>query len=156
MDDHDDRETAMPRRVWQVLHVVATIAVPWAFAGYYLRSHQSSIIGAAHFVADYHVKAATAAGVLLASTALLRLFGRSVAATGPFAAMWAMAMAFAISQAREYGGEFSCRVELCMPDFGLFITAVPFAVVVSFAVIGSALINYAFRKNNRASPMTLQ
>ncbi|GAC69562.1 hypothetical protein [Gordonia soli] len=129
-----------PRRIWQATHVVATVAIPWVLAVYFLQADKRTITASAHLVADFHTKAAIAAGVLLASSVLLRCFGRSVAATIPFALMWAAALAFSISQVRAYSGRFFCESEFCIPDFGLLITAVPFAVVVSAAVIGSAAI----------------
>ncbi len=136
------------RRVWQVAHVVATVVVPWVGAVYYLRSNTQSFTDSVRFVADFHTKAAVAAGILLASTVLLRVSGRSVAATIPFALMWALTLAYSIVQIRAFSGEFTCgpEVELCIPDFGLFITAVPFAVAVSLAVLGSATINRSRRR----------
>ena len=147
MEDHDrERLGTTPSRVWQVAHVVATITVPWLLASYYLRSQPPTIAGEADLVADFHTMAATAAGVLLLSTMRLRLSGRSVAATVPFAVMWVIALAYSISQIHEYGDQFQCEAQLCMPGFGLFLTAVPFAIAVTFAVLGSAAISVATRR----------
>lgn len=145
MNDHP-RRTTTSRRLWQVAHVIATLVIPWVLAAYYMGSHTHTNPEAAHLVADFHTKAATAAAVLLVSSVLLRLSGRSVAASVPFAVMWVIALALSITQIREFGGTYYCEVELCMPDFGLFITAVPFAIVVSLAVLGSVVINGVARR----------
>lgn len=120
MDDRRKRPKATPRWAWQVVHVVATITVPWLLAAYYLGSQPPTITGEAHLVADFHTKAATAAGVLLFSTVLLRLSGRSIAATAPFAVMWVIALAYSVSQIYEYGDQFQCDAELCCPGSGFF------------------------------------
>ena len=95
--------------------------------------------------------AAMAAGVLLLSAVGLRICGRSVAATVPFAVMWVIALVFSVSQIHEYGDHFQCEADLCMPGFGLFLTAVPFAVAVTFAVLGSAVISVAIRRADDCS-----
>lgn len=135
-----------PRQVWRVVHVVATVAIPWVLAVYYFRSQTHTITAEADLVADFHTMAAIAAGVLLFSTVLLRLRGRSTAATVPFAILWVIALAYSLFQIRQYGDNFHCQTELCMPGFELFFTAVPFAVVVTFAACGSAAINIATRR----------
>lgn len=135
-----------PRRVWQVVHVVATVAIPWVLAVYYFRSQTPTITAEADLVADFHTLAAMAAGVLLFSTVLLRQRGRAIAATVPFAILWVTALAYSLFQIRQYGDNFHCQAELCMPDFELFFTAVPFAVLVTFAACGSAAINIATRR----------
>lgn len=143
---HNEHPGTTPRRVWQVAHVVATVTVPWLLAAYYWGSQPPTITGEARFVADFHTMAATAAGVLLFSTVLLRLSGRSIAATAPFAVMWVIALAYSTFQIQEYGGQFHCEAELCMPGFELFLTAVPFAIAVTLAVLGSAAISVATRR----------
>lgn len=150
MEGHDDEHPgAAPRRVWQVVHVVATITVPWLLAAYYWGSQPPSITGEAQLVAEFHTMAAIAAGVLLFSAVLLRFFfGRSTAATAPFAVMWVIALAYSTFQIQEYGDQFRCEAELCMPGFELFLTAVPFAIAVTLAVIGSAAISIATRRAN--------
>ena len=146
-DHHSEHRRKTPRRVWQVAHAVATITIPWVLAAYYYMWPQTqTITDEAQFVADFHTMAAIAAGALLLSTTGLRLSGRSVAATVPFAIMWVIALAFSITQIREYGDQFQCHAELCMPGFGLFLTAGPFAIVVSFAVLGSAAFSVATRR----------
>ena len=47
-------------------------------------------------------------------------FGRSVAATVPFAVMWVIALAYSVSQIFEYGDKFQCEAELCTPGFDFF------------------------------------
>lgn len=140
---HNEHPGTPPRRVWQVVHVVATVTVPWLLADYYWGSQPPTITGEARLVADFHTMAAIAAGVLLFSTVLLRLFGCSIAATVPFAVMWVIALAYSSFQIQEYGDQFHCEAELCMPGFELFLTAVPFAIVVTLAVLGSAAISVA-------------
>jgi hypothetical protein len=132
--------------VWQVSQVVATIMIPWVLVAYFFGSHTQTITDEARLVADFHMIAAIAAGALLLITTGLRLFGRSVAATVPFAIMWVITLAFSVSQIRECGDQFQCDAELCMPGFGLFLTAVPFAIVVTFAVLGSAALSVATRR----------
>jgi hypothetical protein len=134
-----------------VAHVVATITVPWLLVGYYFGSEPPTTTGEARLVADFHSMAAIAAGVLLLSTVGLRISGRSVAATVLFAIMWVIALVFSVSQIHEYGDHFQCEADLCMPGFGLFLTAVPFAVAVTFAVIGSAVISVAIRRADDCS-----
>ena len=95
--------------------------------------------------------AAIAASALLLSMTGLRLSGRSVAAPVPVAIMWAITLAFSVTQIREYGDQFQCDAELCMPGFGLFLTAVPFAIVVTFAVFGSAAFGVATRRADEQS-----
>jgi len=149
MKDHrSEHPGATLLRVWQVAHVVATITIPWLLAAYYLGSRPRTVTGEADLVADFHTMAAIAAGVLLLSTVRLRLSGRSVAATVPFAVMWVIALAYSASQIFEYGDHFQCEAELCMPGFGLFLTAVPFAIGVTFAVLGSAVVNVATRRTD--------
>ncbi|WCB39463.1 hypothetical protein [Gordonia polyisoprenivorans] len=135
--------------------MVATIVIPWLLAVYYVRSPAQGFTEEVRLVVDFHTKAAVAAGGLLVSTVLLRVSGRSVAATVPFAIMWALALAYAISQIRMFSGQFNCgpEVDLCIPDFGLFITVVPFAVAVSFAVLGSAMINRSRRRDDDGQEM---
>lgn len=145
-DRHREHSGTRPRLVWQVAHVVATITVPWLLVGYYFGSEPPTTTGEARLVADYHSMAAIAAGVLLLSTVGLRICGRSVAATVPFAVMWVIALVFSVSQIHEYGDNFQCEVDLCMPGFGLFFTAVPFAFAVTFAVLGSAAFSVAIRR----------
>ena len=152
MEDHHREHPGMrARRVCQVAHVVATITVPWLLVGYYFGSKPPTTTGEARLVADFHSMAAIAAGVLLLSTVGLRISGRSVAATVPFAIMWVIALVFSVSQIHEYGDHFQCEVDLCMPGFGLVLTAVPFAVAVTFAVIGSAVISVAIRRADDCS-----
>ncbi|SIR98709.1 hypothetical protein [Williamsia sterculiae] len=132
--------------------MTATIGIPWVLAVYYLVSQPHTITGEADLVADFHAKAAVAASVLLLSTIFLRLSGRGVAATVPFAVMWMSALTFSIFQVREYSGEYVCEDELCIPDFGLYLTAVPFAVAVSVAVVSSAVTNRFLRDHGEAVP----
>jgi len=143
MEDYRGHPGTTRHQAWHVAHVVATILTPWVLAAYYWRSQPQTITAEAALVADFHTMAAIAASVLLLSTVLLRISGRRIAATVPFAVMWMVALAYSISQMQEYGGEFHCDDDLCMPDFGLFFTAVPFAGAVSFAVLGSAVISRA-------------
>ena len=150
-DRHREHSGTRPRRVWQVAHVVATITVPWLLVGYYFGSEPPTTTGEARLVADFHSMAAMAAGVLLLSAVGLRICGRSVAATVPFAVMWVIALVFSVSQIHEYGDHFQCEADLCMPGFGLFLTAVPFAVAVTFAVLGSAVISVAIRRADDCS-----
>ncbi|MFW0785116.1 hypothetical protein AAFP35_11380 [Gordonia sp. CPCC 206044] len=124
---------------------MAALGIPWALAAYYMGSDTQTITQDAQLVANFHTGAATAAAVLLLSTVLLRFSGRSLAATVPFAITWAIALAYSVSQVREYGGHYRCDVELCMPDFELFLTAVPFAIAVSTAVVASAVVNRVAR-----------
>jgi hypothetical protein len=135
-----------PRQVWHVVHVAATVAIPWVLAAYYFRSQTRTITAEADLVADFHTVAAIAASVLLSSAVLLRLRGRSTAATVPFAVLWATALAYSLFQIGEYGDNFHCEAELCMPGFELFFTVIPFAFVVTFAVCGSAAISVATRR----------
>ena len=150
-DRHREHSGTRPRRVWQVAHVVATITVPWLLVGYYFGSEPPTTTGEARLVADFHSMAAMAAGVLLLSAVGLRICGRSVAATVPFAVMWVIALVFSVSQIHEYGDHFQCEADLCMPGVGLFLTAVPFAVAVTFAVLGSAVISVAIRRADDCS-----
>lgn len=150
-DHHREYSGTRPHLVWQVAHVVATITVPWLLVGYYFGSEPPTTTGEARLVADFHSMAAMAAGVLLLSAVGLRICGRSVAATVPFAVMWVIALVFSVSQIHEYGDHFQCEADLCMPGFGLFLTAVPFAVAVTFAVLGSAVISVAIRRADDCS-----
>ena len=145
---YDEHPGSAPRRVWQVVHVVATVTVPWLLAAYYWGSQPPSITGEARLVADFHTMAAIAAGVLLFSTVLLRFSGRSIAATVPFAVLWVIALAYSTFRIQEYGDQFRCEAELCMPGFELFLTAVPFAIAVTLAVLGSAANSVATRRTN--------
>ncbi|MGV9480234.1 hypothetical protein [Gordonia aichiensis] len=142
------RHTGAARRAWEVAHVIATVAVPWALAVYYLRSDVRSIDGSARLVADFHRWALLGAGVVLISGALLRISGRSPAATVPFAIVWLLGIAFSITQIHQYSGKYVCTIELCMPDFGLFVTAVPFAVALSLSVAGSIIIDRVCRSRD--------
>lgn len=146
MEHHHRERPGTLRRVWQVLHVIATIMIPWVLVAFYFGSHTQTITDEARLVADFHMIAAIAASALLLSTTGLRLSGRSVAATAPFAIMWVITLAFSVTQIREYGDQFQCDAELCMPGFGLFLTVVPFAIVVTFAVLGSAAFSVATRR----------
>lgn len=152
MRDHREHLRKAPRRVWQVAHVVVTVTVPWLLAAYYWGSQPPSITGEAQLVADFHAMAAIAAGLLLFSTVLLRVSGRSIAATVPFAVLWVIALSYSTFQIREYGDQFQCEAELCIPGFGLFLTAVPFAIAVTLAVLGSAAISVATRRANALEP----
>lgn len=151
MEHHHRERLGTLRRVWQVFHVVATVMIPWVLVAFYFGSRTQTIADEARLVADFHMIAAIAAGALLLSTTGLRLSGRSVAATVPFAIMWVITLAFSVTQIREYGDQFQCDAELCMPGFGLFLTAVPFAIVVTFAVLGSAAFGVATRRADERS-----
>lgn len=146
MVEHSPNRWQTPLGIWRAAHMVATFAIPWALAVYFMRSHTTTIDEDARLVAAFHTKAAIAAAALLVSTVSLRLRGRGVTATIPFALTWAVALGFSVSQIREYSGHYECRDGLCMPDFGLLITAVPFAVVVSVAVVCSAVITTIERR----------
>ena len=141
--------TVTPRRVWQAAHVLATVAIPWAMAVYSRTAPNKTLTDSVHLVADYHTKAAIAAAALLVSSVLLRISGRSVAATVPFALLWAIALTLSILQVREYAGQkYVCPDSgFCIPDLGLFLTAVPFAVLVSAAVLGSAAIHVVLARD---------
>ena len=138
-----------PRRVWQAVHVVATVAIPWALAVYRWTAPNKTLTDSVHLVVDYHTKAAVAAAALLASSVLLRISGRSVAATVPFALLWAIALTLSILQVREYAGQqYVCPDSgFCVPDLGLFLTAVPFAVLVSSAALGSVAIQVVLARD---------
>ncbi|GAB37373.1 hypothetical protein GOSPT_006_00640 [Gordonia sputi NBRC 100414] len=57
------RHVAMPRHVWLAVHVVATVAVPWALALFYWTSaDRRTIEGSGRVAADFHTAAALAAG----------------------------------------------------------------------------------------------
>jgi hypothetical protein len=124
--------------VWEALHVVTSLAAPWALAAWFLRVNFASIDGEWHFVLVFHSVAAVAAGVLVCSSAMLRAGGAAVAASMPFTLFWAVALAAALYEVHEFGGGVRCGVEMCMPAFGVFLTAVPFALVVTCGVAVSA------------------
>lgn len=138
----------MVRRLWHAAHVAATIAIPWVLVAYYFGSHRETIIDDAHIVAGYHMYLAISAGILMASALLLRLSGRQAAATLPFAVMWIVVIIYSTFQIDEFGGDFHCDADPCMPDFGLFLTAIPYALAVSCAVVGSAMINHPARRDS--------
>lgn len=119
--------------------MVATLAIPWAFAAWFFvpRGRSQTIADEAHFVFVFFSAAAIAAGVLLCSSAMLRVGGRAVAASIPFTIFWALALAAALYEVHEFGEPYRCDVDLCMPSFGLFLVVVPFAFVVTAGVAGS-------------------
>lgn len=96
-----------------------------------------------HFVLVFHSVAAVAAGVLVCSSAMLRAGGPTVAASVPFTLFWAAALAAALYEVHEFGGGVRCGVEMCLPSFGVFLTAVPLALVVTCGVAVSAAFHQA-------------
>ncbi|WP_287001312.1 MULTISPECIES: hypothetical protein [Gordonia] len=140
------RHVAMPRQVWLAVHVVATVAIPWALAVFYWTSgDRRTIEGSGRVAADFHTAAALAAGALLTSTVLLRIRGRTATATVPFAILWMLALAYSVNGIRAFRGkefaDYCGNVELCIPDFDLFAGAVPMAVAVSLSAVGSVVID---------------
>jgi hypothetical protein len=87
-----------PRRVWESVHVTATLVAPWALAVWFFvpRGDAQTLVEEWHFVYVFHSVAAVAAGVLLCSSAMLRVGGRAVAASIPFTIFWALAFAAAL------------------------------------------------------------
>ncbi|WP_200799463.1 hypothetical protein [Williamsia sterculiae] len=126
--------------------MAATLGAPWGLAIYYVVSRPRTITAETRLVADFHTMASVAAYLLLLSTVVLRCRGRGVAVSIPFAVMWALALTLSILQVHQYSGRDVCGdIDLCMPDFGLFLTAMPFAVMISIAVAGSAITNHLLR-----------
>ncbi len=127
------------RPVWETVHVVATLVAPWTLAVWYFvpRGDTQTLVDEWQFVHVFHSVAAVAAGVLLCSSAMLRAGGRAVAASIPFTIFWAPALAAALYEVHEFRGRLRCGAELCMPSFGLFLTAVPVAFLVTIGVLGS-------------------
>lgn len=84
-------------------------------------------------------------GALLMSTVLLRIRGRTATATVPFAILWMLALAYSVNGIRAFRGKefghYCGNVELCIPDFDLFVGAVPMAVAVSLSAVGSVVID---------------
>ncbi len=109
-----------------------------ALAAWYLGANFASISGEWHFVLVFHSVAAVVAGLLVCSSAVLRAGGPAVAASVPFTLFWAAALGAALYEIHEFSGSVRCAVEMCMPSFGVFLTAVPFALVVACGVAVSA------------------
>lgn len=141
------RSTGEPQLllVWRAAHVATTVVVPWVLALRFSSGEPHTIADEARLAFEYFSGLAITSGVLLANAAFLRLLGRSAAATIPFVVFWAVLGAGAMSEAYGLREPYACGGGLCMPGFGAFIVAIPLAVVLSAAVLGSAAINHASR-----------
>ncbi|GAB38738.1 hypothetical protein GOSPT_050_00200 [Gordonia sputi NBRC 100414] len=145
------------RRAWRVAHVAATVAIPWMLAVYYWTSaDRYTIEGSGRVAAHFHMAAAIAAAVLFVDAVVLRVIGRSAAATVPFAIVWAGALAYSLNGIRTFSGkefkDYCGNVELCIPDLDLFVGAVPFALAMSCAAVCSIVVD----RKRRSERLTVE